>query len=190
MFQQISAESLAAEPLGTTDAFIPMAARRNGLRRVIGTDAPTNRRGTDMGILKTAVTSAVVFAGGLVLAPDQAEAGGRHTLGSYGLYRSTGYGFGGGYGQGAYYGGTGYRNYNYGAGYGSGYGGHYHGGYNHGGTTVWHDTSHYDYVPGIVVPHGNHSHYIPGHLEYHQTGHYDHYGPGHFSGINGHGHSH
>lgn len=37
----------------------------------------------------------------------------------------------------------------------------------------WHDTSHWDYHPTQIVPHGNHYHVVPGHYDYHQTGHYD-----------------
>lgn len=61
-------------------------------------------------------------------------------------------------------------------GYG-GYGGH--GGYGHWGGNryrsprIWHDTSHYDWHPGQWVPHGNHFHYLPGHWDYHRTGHWD-----------------
>lgn len=39
----------------------------------------------------------------------------------------------------------------------------------------WHDTSHYDYHPPELVPHGNHFHYQPGHYDLHQTGHWDYY---------------
>ena len=63
----------------------------------------------------------------------------------------------------------------------------YHGGYGHHGygyrsrgfnryptyrAPRWHDTSHYDYHPGGYVPHGNHLHYVPGHYDFHQTGHF------------------
>jgi len=37
---------------------------------------------------------------------------------------------------------------------------------------VFHDTSHFDYVPGGFVPHGNHFHYVPGQYRLHRTGHY------------------
>lgn len=79
--------------------------------------------------------------------------------------------------------------------YRGGYGHHNHGHHNHGGYRynsgyrqsfsprvqiygnwnrgpIYHDTSHYDYHPPTVVPHGNHYHVIPGHYDYHQTGHY------------------
>ena len=65
-----------------------------------------------------------------------------------------------------YYGG--YRTARYGYGYG--------GGDCYGGRSVWHDTSHYDYHPGEVVRHRNHYHYVPGHYDFHETGHWDHYG--------------
>lgn len=53
--------------------------------------------------------------------------------------------------------------------WGTGYRG-YHRGHSH-----YHDTSHYDYVPGHYVPHGNHFHYVPGQYYFHQTGHYHHH---------------
>ncbi len=74
-----------------------------------------------------------------------------------------------------------------------GYGGSYNRGYgNYGGHNAYrgygqsptihlrtnrgyyHDTSHWDYHPGTVVPHGNHYHYIPGHYDYHRQGHWHH----------------
>ncbi len=64
------------------------------------------------------------------------------------------------------YGGYGYGGYSYGAGaYNYGFVGrpHYH----------WHDTSHWDYHPTRIVPHGNHFHVQPGHFHYHNTGHWD-----------------
>ena len=42
---------------------------------------------------------------------------------------------------------------------------------------VWHDTSHYDYDPGGYVPHRNHCDYVPGHFDYHRSGHWE-YGYG------------
>jgi|GEM_PF-1151238 hypothetical protein len=67
--------------------------------------------------------------------------------------------------------------------YGSYLGSHGHHGWNHWGTGHrghyhYHDTSHYDYVPPRVIPHGNHFHYVPGGYYFHQTGHY-HYHRGH-----------
>ena len=78
-------------------------------------------------------------------------------------------------------------------GYGQSYGGFSHGGSQYGGSQyggmmgpsfgggygcqprppVWHNTSHYDFHPGQYVQHGNHSHYVPGHYDFHQTGHWD-----------------
>jgi hypothetical protein len=46
----------------------------------------------------------------------------------------------------------------------------------YGGGHVWHDTSHYDYHPSEFVRHRNHYHFVPGHWDYHDTGHWDHYG--------------
>ena len=155
-----------------------------------------------MNIFKTAVTSAAVLAGAIAVVPDQAEAsqfslmlsgrsgyGGGYGYGNqgYGGYGNQGYGGYGNQGYGGYgYGnqGYGYGNQGYGgyqSGYGGGYGNQGYGG-GYGGTTVYHDTSHYDYNPGVVVPHGNHSHYIPGDTSFHQQGHFDTYGPGHFGG--------
>lgn len=37
----------------------------------------------------------------------------------------------------------------------------------------WHDTSHWDYHPTQIVPHGNHYHVVPGHYHWHQDGHWD-----------------
>lgn len=37
----------------------------------------------------------------------------------------------------------------------------------------WHDTSHWDYHPPSLVPHGNHYDFVPGHYDYHRTGHWD-----------------
>ena len=38
---------------------------------------------------------------------------------------------------------------------------------------VWHNTSHFDYHPTERVWHGNHIDVIPGHFDYHNTGHWD-----------------
>lgn len=51
--------------------------------------------------------------------------------------------------------------------YGSSYGSCYR------PSPVWHDTSHYDYHPTQVVPHRDHYHVIPGHYDYHRSGHWD-----------------
>ncbi len=40
-------------------------------------------------------------------------------------------------------------------------------------TPVWHDTSHYDYHPTEVLRHRDHYHVVPGHYDYHRSGHYD-----------------
>jgi hypothetical protein len=70
----------------------------------------------------------------------------------------------------------------YGGGYYDGYRGYRSVGYGYPGRDcyrgykVWHDTSHYDYHPGEFVRHRNHFHYVPGHYDYHETGHWDHGG--------------
>lgn len=76
-------------------------------------------------------------------------------------------------------GGTPYYGNSYGSGYGLGYSSGYlpsYGGYTNvyrPSYNVWHDTSHYDYVPTRVIPHGNHYHVQPGGYYYHQSGHVD-----------------
>ncbi|SFI19773.1 hypothetical protein [Planctomicrobium piriforme] len=70
------------------------------------------------------------------------------------------------------------HNHGYGYGYGNSWNNTYWGGgsnwgYQRRGHYDFHNTSHYDYVPGGVVPHGNHLHYVPGTYQWHQTGHYD-----------------
>lgn len=37
---------------------------------------------------------------------------------------------------------------------------------------IWHDTTHYDYHPTTIVPHGNHFHIQPGHYHLHRSGHW------------------
>jgi hypothetical protein len=76
-----------------------------------------------------------------------------------------------------------------GFGYSFGYGGQNHYRYNYGGNPYgglvynqrwcppggygqWHNTSHWDYHPGSFQRHRNHFHYVPGHYDYHQTGHW------------------
>ena len=66
------------------------------------------------------------------------------------------------------------------AGWGNPHGGHFHHGVNphanpfpQNGHYDWHDTSHYDYIPGRWVKHGCHWHYIPGRYVLHQDGHFD-----------------
>lgn len=79
----------------------------------------------------------------------------------------------------AYYGGqtNRYRGYNHTVGYGnrgyqqrSFYGGGNGGHGRHGG---WHDTSHYDWHGPSLQRHGNHFDLVPGHYDFHRTGHYD-----------------
>ena len=89
-------------------------------------------------------------------------------------------GYGGGYGG---YGG-GYGGYGGGLSIGSGFGGYggYGGGYGRGlsinlyrpsySPPAWHDTTHYDYHPGGLVPHRGHFDYVPGHYDLHRSGHF------------------
>ena len=131
-----------------------------------------------MTVLRTAFTSAALLAGGLFgMTPDDAAAQIRFQIGSgNGGYGYGGYGYGNSTrGNATYYNGSGVRSSNYGA-YGSRYSG-YSGGQRYSGTqrynsSRWHDTSHYDYHPTTVVPHGNHYHVVPGHYDYHQSGHW------------------
>jgi hypothetical protein len=44
----------------------------------------------------------------------------------------------------------------------------------HYGHGSYHDTSHYDYHPTEVIRHGNHYDVMPGHYDFHRTGHYHH----------------
>jgi hypothetical protein len=98
---------------------------------------------------------AIVALGLSSIATSTANAGG------FGFYISSpGYGYSVGAGNG-YYGG--YRTAYYPNGWDSDHG--------------WHDTSHYDYHPPTVVRHRNHFHVVPGHYDYHETGHWHHYHP-------------
>lgn len=45
-------------------------------------------------------------------------------------------------------------------------------------TRRWHDTTHFDYIPGGYVPHGDHYDYIPGRHVLHVDGHWDYHGHG------------
>ena len=93
---------------------------------------------------------AVVFGLGLLASANSASAD-PYGYGSYGNYGYAGYRPGYGYGYGYQ------NNYNtYQPSYGA----------------TWHDTSHWDYHPSHIVPHRNHFHYVPGHYDYHQTGHW------------------
>lgn len=127
-----------------------------------------------MNLIKTAFASATIAAAGLLAsAPDTADAQVRFSIG----IGNGGYGYGnyGGYGG---YRGYGFNNYGGYGGWGGGYGGYggygfnNYGGYGGGYGPVWHDTSHYDYYPTTVVPHGNHYDVLPGHYHYHNTGHW------------------
>lgn len=124
-----------------------------------------------MNVIRSVVGAGVVGIGALAAAPAEAQTG---------FSISVGRGYGG---YGGYYGAplAGYGRLG-GYGFTNTYGSRFVGrGYGYGrGTSVWHDTSHYDYYPGRYVPHGNHFDYVPGHYHWHNDGHWDHYGRGHF----------
>jgi hypothetical protein len=102
---------------------------------------------------------AVVVAFAIFSSPAQASDFGIHFAGR-GYHIDVGHAH---HGYGGY---GGYRTLSYG----------YGGGDCYGGRSVWHDTSHYDYHPAEIVRHRNHYHYVPGHYDFHETGHFDHYG--------------
>ncbi len=91
--------------------------------------------------------------------------GGYHS----GFRGGYGGGIGNGYGYAPQYGGShhSYHSGHHGNVGGSGFG--YNSGYGR-----YHNTSHWDYHPTQVVPHGNHLDVIPGHYDYHRTGHFHH----------------
>lgn len=74
----------------------------------------------------------------------------------------------------------GYRSfYSYAPSYRAHYGHGYYGGSQFGygsrfGHGFYHDTSHLDYHPTQIIPHGNHYHVQPGHYDLHRTGHWHH----------------
>lgn len=113
----------------------------------------------------------------LMLTSNATQAGQFQLVIGNGGYGPAGYGQVG-YGQGGFYnpGYGGQINYGGGLGYG---GGHLHHDVDPtvnpgpGGHYDWHDTTHYDYIPGRWVQHGCHSHYIPGRYVLHQDGHFD-----------------
>ena len=53
---------------------------------------------------------------------------------------------------------------------------HFHGYY----YPTYHNTSHYDYHPAQLVPHGNHFHHQPAHYDFHPSGHWSYGYGGHF----------
>lgn len=101
---------------------------------------------------------AVVLAFGTYSAPAKADSFGIHVSGP-GYHVDLGRA----HHRHAYYGG--HRSLGYG----------FYGNSCYGGGRTWHDTSHWDYHPGEFVRHRNHYHYVPGHLDYHHTGHWDHW---------------
>jgi hypothetical protein len=114
----------------------------------------------DMKTFAIATVGAVAL---MLVGSNSADAGGRISIGYSPVYHYGGYSSG--YGPA-------------GLGYGGVYGGHLHHnvnpwinpGYGH---YDFHDTSHWDYVPGGFQRHGNHFHYQPGGWIYHQDGHWD-----------------
>lgn len=104
--------------------------------------------------MKTFALTVAAMAGFTLLGTASASAGG--------IYFSTG-------SQGHGYGGSYYGSHNGVWGRRPASRGHYH----------YHDTSHFDYVPAHVVPHGNHLHYIPAQRYFHRDGHYDYHRGGH-----------
>ncbi|NND99419.1 MAG: hypothetical protein HKN47_19035 [Pirellulaceae bacterium] len=85
-----------------------------------------------------------------------------------GFHMSLGGGSCGGYG-GGFYAPT-RSHFGYGAAFSSG---RYHSFYGHRGPR-YHDTSHYDWHPTEIRRHGNHFDVIPGHYDFHRTGHWHH----------------
>jgi hypothetical protein len=120
--------------------------------------------------MKDFVNAVIGTAALMVAGSNSAEAGGRVSIGYNPVY-SFNRGYASGYGPaGLRYNG---RNYNRQFSYG-----HLHHDVNpwvnpgH-GHYDWHNTSHWDYVPGGLQRHGNHFHYQPGGWIYHQDGHWD-----------------
>jgi hypothetical protein len=123
--------------------------------------------------MKSLAIVAAMIVTGLVVTPSaQAHPRSVHVV-QYGYgHAQPSYGYG--HGHTHQFGGYTQRWSGYGGGYGAGYGGGYGIGYEGYRAPVYHDTSHYDYHPTRVVPHGNHYDVIPGHYHYHRTGHWHH----------------
>ena len=126
-----------------------------------------------MNALKAAAGGLVVAAGFLT-GLGSAEAGPQNFQGGFGQSK-----FSGGFGNSSkFHGGIGHSSKFHG---GFGHGSHFHGGIGLSGPFVpihkhkWHDTSHYDYVPGRYVWNGFRWVYVPGHLRWHQDGHFHHF---------------
>jgi hypothetical protein len=106
----------------------------------------------------------------------KAEAGNGFSLqiGRFGI--STGnYGYGSSFNRGYNQRSLGHNSY-YGArSYGAGrYGVGNHGAQNYRHGRSYHDTTHLDYHPPQLIPHGNHYDVQPGHYDVHRTGHWHH----------------
>ncbi|MFV0444205.1 MAG: hypothetical protein ACK5Q5_11610 [Planctomycetaceae bacterium] len=120
--------------------------------------------------MKTLILSAMTAATLMFASAGTAEAGKfQLVIGNGGGYGGFGGGYGGGWGaQPGYnpqpaFGGGGHRHHGVNPGYNPGVGGHFD----------YHDTSHYDYIPGRWVKHGCHWDWQPGRYVYHQDGHFD-----------------
>lgn len=121
------------------------------------------------------ILSAVAIVGLLAVSSDSAFAQHCHRGGYGGWYYGGGYG-GGSYGVQVYstpsyyapqYVSNAYPSYNYQPSYPS-----YTPIYNYGGS--YHNTSHYDYHGPSLQRHRGHYDYVPGHYDYHRTGHHHH----------------
>lgn len=106
--------------------------------------------------MKRLIIASVAVVGMLLVTAGTSNAGVRFSFGGGGYHSGHnhyGHGYRGGYGGGYGYAPT-YRYYN--------------------SYPQWHNTSHYDYHPPSLQRHRNHYHYVPGHYDYHQTGHWHH----------------
>lgn len=119
--------------------------------------------------MKTLILATTLAAGLMVGASEANAQGISFYMGGGSPYGSSyGLGYSSGYSGGLYapsYGS--YGGYGYGGSYLNNYRGPRNSGY------IWHDTTHYDYVPTQVIPHGNHYHVQPGGYYLHQSGHVD-----------------
>lgn len=121
-----------------------------------------------------AVAGGLVVAAGVLFGAEAAQAGPQKFKSGFGQSSK----FSGGFGNGSkFHGGFGNGPkfpHQHGGGFGHG------GPFGHSGPFVpdhgghWHDTSHYDYHPGEYVWNGFRWVYVPGHFDFHRTGHLHH----------------
>lgn len=113
---------------------------------------------------------AVALWAGPQASEAQAQHGVRVQVGRFGLSIGGGhYGYYPSYSHGYH------RHYgHYGHGYHSYHPGYYGHRSHHGHHGYYHDTTHLDYHPPQIVPHGNHYDYVPGHYDLHRSGHWHH----------------